>query len=140
MSRPTTLTYDMITDICKYIRQGNYDSTSALAVGVSPDLLSLWKSKGRKARKDNISNIYRELFERMMIAGAKAEIDMVAIIRTEPKGDRFLLSRRFRERWMNELNVNMSPQEIIVTYAEGIDESEDTDTSETNDSSEPNIK
>lgn len=99
--RKTDLTKTKIKEICKIIKDGNYDIVACKLVGISQDAFYDWYNKGKAAIEAKEQNIYREFAESLDRAKAQAEDSCVKYIKKHKdwKARSWYLSRKFGERW-----------------------------------------
>lgn len=95
------LTGDLIDEIAKLIREGNYIETTCRAVGISSQTYRNWKKRGAAAE----SGIYRGFYEAIDQAEAKGESSYLGIIKDAANSGKawqaaaWYLERRYPERW-----------------------------------------
>lgn len=134
--RPVKLTPELIQEICRVIRAGNYIETAAAYAGISKSTLYDWLRRGKRAK----SGIYRQFSDAVQKALAESEIRDVMIIAKAAEENwqaaAWRLERKFPERWgrkervqadinhLNPLDVNVRVQYV----AEWGDESDRTNT------------
>ena len=105
------LTEEVIKDIAKKLRVGNYMKTVAISIGVSERTFYYWVDRGEKANKlaeagqkvPIEEKIYLQFLQSIRQAEAEAEIVIVAQIFSQiPKDWKAgleLLARKYPERW-----------------------------------------
>lgn len=121
IGRPSKLTPEVERCILKYVRKGNYAQTAARQCGIGDRTLIQWKQRAKQFVKEGIENRYTKFYERLVAAEAQAESGMLEVVRKEPGGDRWLLSRRFREHFGDEISLNIrEPVEVVIRYSEEI--------------------
>lgn len=104
-SRLNPRTLELIVGL---VRQGNYDSVVAKAVGVNPSTYGYWLDRGKKEK----TGIYHDLWIAVQQAEAEAEVSLVEEVRNwvskDPRVGLELLSRRFGTRWRPAQAVDIS--------------------------------
>lgn len=105
------LTEEIIKDICKKLKVGNYIKTVATSIGVSERTFYYWIDRGEKVNKlyeagqkvPNEEKIYLQFLQSIQQAEAESEVVIVAQIFSQiPKDWKAgleLLSRKYPERW-----------------------------------------
>lgn len=105
------LTEEIIKDISKKLRVGNYVKTVATSIGISERTFYFWVERGEKANKlyeagqkvSNEEKIYLQFLQSVRQAEAEAEVMIVAQIFSQiPKDWKAgleLLARKYPERW-----------------------------------------
>ena len=109
-----------IETFCNSLQAGNYILPSLAYAGINKDTYYTWRRKGMEAVKEvgdgDISKHkharYAAFNERVKEAEAASEVGLVAIWRKEAKTDwrgaRDLLGRRFPERWSKQETHNVN--------------------------------
>jgi len=92
--RPEIISKELIEEICKHVKVGNYQDTSAAKCGVSKFNFLKWIKIGVK--KPN--TIYGRFIKAMNEAEAEAEINDLAKL-TDEASIRWRLSRRHPKKW-----------------------------------------
>ncbi len=97
--RPDKLTVEVQDQIVRAIEAGNYASVAARAAGVAESTFYRWLDRGKSAKRGK----YREFWEAITTANARAETSMVEILRNaaeeNPRCLLEILARRFPDRW-----------------------------------------
>ncbi|NRA34565.1 MAG: hypothetical protein HRU17_14615 [Polyangiaceae bacterium] len=73
--RKTRLTDDLIRSVCASIERGNYADTALRAHGIPRSTFYAWLQRGRKGDEP-----YRTLVDAIEVAGAKAEMTLLATV------------------------------------------------------------
>lgn len=118
--RPTKLTPELIKDIVKWIRAGNYIEIAAQKAGVSKVIYYNWLHRG-ETEKDTI---YEEFFNCIKEAEAACETASLLKVQTATKDApwqniAWFLERRFRSRWGRQVTISGDPDaplQINVTH------------------------
>jgi hypothetical protein len=123
-ARPTP---ELIAELGRLLRAGNYLSAAAHAAGVDAHVLDGWLSKGARDSR----GIYRELYEAVAQAQGAGEARHVAnIAKAAVDGDwkasAWLLERQYPERWARASQRDMpnaeAPLPSTTDPFAGIDE------------------
>jgi hypothetical protein len=122
MGRPSDITPELIEEICKYLKAGNYIETACAMVDIAKPTLYEWLKKGNREEQ----GIYRDFLNAVKRAQATAEVRDVTIIAKASENQwqaaAWRLERKFPDRWgrsvkveMNDIevnaNINVSPEE-----------------------------
>jgi hypothetical protein len=97
IGRPTP---ELVDELARLLRAGNYLATAAHAVGVDSHDLDAWLAKGARDTR----GVYRELYNGVRKARAEGEARHVATIalaasQGDWKASAYLLERQYPERW-----------------------------------------
>ena len=100
MAPPTKLTPSLQTKICDVVRAGSAPESAAVFAGICSKTYKRWMERGRRSR----SGPYRAFARAIEKAERDCEVALASIVRKgAANGDiraaRFILERRFRERW-----------------------------------------
>lgn len=126
MGRPTKLTPELQTKICKYMRDGNYLTTACQAVGIDTVTFNSWLHRGEEEQK-NGGGMYYDFLIAIKNAEAEAEDELVKVIREagvvkkEWLPAMTMLERRHRERWGRPAPVGITiddHKELHITHVE----------------------
>lgn len=112
----TTLSHELIDQICQYIRCGNTLRASAGLAGIRPVELQSWLNRGRL----HTSGIYYDLYHEVLRARSASEIELVSVVENRAIDDwraaAWLLERRFRQTWGKE----PPKKDVELIYDEGV--------------------
>lgn len=105
--RKKGITKEKIDKIVKCISLGNYATTAAMYVGISETAFYNWIRRGRNGNPDDPADeLYIELYERVNVARAEAEINDIEIItegaKTDWRAAAWRLARRNAGKWSEE--------------------------------------
>lgn len=94
------LTDDLIVEISRLIREGNYIETTCRAVGISSQSYRTWKKRG----EEEPTGIYRQFYTAIDQAEAKAESTYLGVVKDAANARvwtaaAWYLERRYPERW-----------------------------------------
>lgn len=115
MGRKCRLTRELIADVEKFLRAGNYATTVMAALNISNGTWYRWLKEGEKAT----SGIKREFWEAVKKADAHAEIMAVAGILKAGRDPKhwtalaWFLERKFRERWGKNIPVDAGDEDDL---------------------------
>ena len=109
MARPTKLTASVKECIVSAVAAGNYYEPACVAAGIDYHTFRNWMVRGEKESKrlrnplakpsDEQVIPFLEFFQAITIAEARSEIELVAIVRDNPRLALDLLARRHSDRW-----------------------------------------
>ena len=101
--RPTKLTPEVQTTICKTIAAGNYLVTACRAARIDDVTMRSWIERGQAELDAGTPGIFSGFLAAVKEAEAQAEIQLVADVKIHTNRNVVaplaLLDRRFRERW-----------------------------------------
>ena len=83
MGRTPKLTPERSEEVCKYLRAGNYISTSCAAAGIGESTFYAWMKRGEEEK----DGVYREFVESVSRARVEAEVRNVALVQRAATGD-----------------------------------------------------
>jgi len=109
MSRKSKLTEELIPIIKSEISEGNYVSVVCQAHGINRTSFYDWKNRGEKGK----SGIYRDFYEAIEEATAKAEQKYVGVIKDAANSGvwtaaAWWLERRYPDRWGKREKVDVT--------------------------------
>lgn len=104
--RPTKLTEDLIEQIAKLVREGNYIETACAFCGINKDTYYRWAKDGARAK----SGIKKRFSDAIKKAVAESEMNDLETIRLDPswQSKAWRLERRFPDKWGNRQKVELS--------------------------------
>lgn len=114
MGAPTKLTAELTASIVSDIENGNYSETAAQAAGITVATFCNWMKWGGQGREP-----YAAFFEAVTCARAKAEIDLVEVVKVgDGKGEgfgaaraaAFILERTRPKRFAQRINVKVQDE------------------------------
>ena len=106
--RRTKLTRERIERICEQVRKGVPYETAARLAGIDPSTFYRWKRRGEQAKR----GLYREFWEALQQADAEAEATLIEETKKEKGGPRWILERRWPERWGQRVDVKWSGEPL----------------------------
>ena len=119
LGRPTRLTPELVEKIVPIIEAGNYIQTACMALGVSRSSFFAWMKRGREDREEGTVTIFSDFLDDVEEAEAVAEARLLEGAKREPGGKRWLLSRRFGQRFGDQLELNVAgAMNVIVEWPE----------------------
>ena len=120
MGRRSKLTPQLQAELVNLIAAGNYDATAASAVGISSSTFYRWLEQGERAS----SGRYREFWEAVTRARARAEVEAVSVLKTAAQSGDWRaavewLARKHPDRWgrakpRQDAEEDTGPTEITV--------------------------
>lgn len=142
MARKPILTFDMIEEAEKLLKEGHYAKTVANYFGISEQTWYNWYNKGEEYSQmedDELINkpnavLYIEFFESIKRANSRAEMDALNVIHKHSKrkwqAAAWFLERRFRDRWgkPHPDEVGSEGKAQLEQFLKGLDEIVDEDT------------
>ena len=98
------LTLEVMNTICDLVRNGNHLSVSAGHVGLEPEVVAQWMSKGRAGKVG-----YSEFYKRVLQAQAEHEARLADLWQNHFDKDyraiRDYMSRRYPSRWSEKSRI-----------------------------------
>lgn len=104
VGRRTKLTPENHKKIIDLVTAGNYAKVAIEAVGINADTYYEWLSRGKTEQSSGKTSIYTEFSDAIAIAEAKAEVDMVVLIKRSAvdgsiQAAQWFLERKHADRW-----------------------------------------
>src|SRR4051812_16727640 len=97
--RRPKITPELVAQLVKAVRAGNFREPAARSCGVSVRTLRNWLARGKQFPE----GLYGELLHGLMEADAAAELEMIRRVRSAAKDDakhaEWWLERKYPERW-----------------------------------------
>lgn len=135
LGKPTILNKEMIDELCRIIKDGNWAITACNIVGIGESTFYSWKDKGERDIQNNTNSIYKEFVEALKKADAEAESKVVKRFYNEATNPGSFvapatyLERRYPERWGRRdrtiIDVNeektITIREVVVHHPEIIE-------------------
>ncbi|RME07092.1 MAG: hypothetical protein D6803_04830 [Anaerolineae bacterium] len=121
MARRTKLTPERTKRICDQVRKGVPYETAARLAGIDPSTFYRWKARGERAKR----GLYREFWEALQQADAEAEAALIEETKKERGGPRWILERRWPERWGQKVDVKFEGTVFAVDW--GIPDGDETE-------------
>ena len=110
--RPTKCTPETIETICNFIRAGNFIITACKASGISEKTYHNWIKRGETGEEP-----YKTFLRSVELAESAAEVDLVDGTIQEKGGKKWLLSKRWNERFGDKVEVdNKGSLTLTVEY------------------------
>jgi len=125
--RRTKLTDKRIKTICNYVRDGLTYEVAARLAGVHPSTFYRWKARAETAKK----GIYRKFREELQKADAEAEATLLQEVRKEKGGPKWIMERRWPERWGQKIEVRNEGIAFVMDWGFALEDDEDGDGTET---------
>lgn len=117
--RSKLLNEELINTICEIIEKGNFAKTAIQATGISESSYYRWLKQGQEDSENDVESIERKFWESVKQAEARSEIELIERVKEEPTGNRWLLARRFRDRFGDRLEVDHTGKtEIEIVWPE----------------------
>jgi len=123
MARGKKLTEERIKKICGYVRQGLTYEVAARLAGIHPATFYRWKARGQKAKK----GIYKKFWDALQEADAEAEAALLKEVRKEKGGPRWIMERRWPERWGQRVDVKLEGMVFALDWGVEADEDDADD-------------
>jgi hypothetical protein len=122
---PSTITPELITEICGVLERGHTRRVAARMAGVLEDTLAKWIQRGEELRGEGKPGPTRDLFEAVLLAEGRGEYSLVELVKTaseiDPHNAKWLLERRYStglETWSRKEQVTLAtgdkPLEVNV--------------------------
>lgn len=115
--RTTKLDQEIIQNFCAAIGTGISREGCCNVAGISESTLYNWLARAKELEEqgENVveeEQIYLEFMERMKLAEAELEQDLVEAVRRDgPEGAKWLLTKRFRAAYGNHFEVDFREKE-----------------------------
>ncbi|OPX58898.1 MAG: hypothetical protein A4E25_01435 [Methanobacterium sp. PtaB.Bin024] len=108
MARPSKLTPELVDEIVKHIKAGNYPETAAEIAGISSTTFYRWKKYGKERKTGK----FREFWESIKKAESFAEgLRVQTILKASEDGNwqaaGWWLERKFPDRWGRRQEIKM---------------------------------
>lgn len=115
--RPSDLTPELEGKLLSMIRAGAPLQSACAACGIGYSTLNEWRRRGEGTHKRKATPEYQEFSQKLSIAEAQAEVNLVALIRAAVPNDwragAWLLERRFSDRWSNTQRLQILCQQEL---------------------------
>ena len=145
MARRTKLTPERQALILDLITAGNYAKTACLSARISEETYYSWLNRGRKDRSESRKTLFSEFLESVEMAEAKAEADMVVLIKNAAvngnvQAAQWYLERKHSDKWgrndklrqevsgsVGLIDVSVAKKEVLAFLASRKDDDEITE-------------
>ena len=119
--RKTKLNDDRIKAICKYVEEGLTYETAARLAGIDPATLHRWRREGAQAKR----GLKKKLVEELEVANAKAQQKLVAQVKQEKGGAKWILERRWPHDWGQKIEVRADGMVFEMDWGFALEDEDD---------------